>query len=109
GCNPLPGSEMGDSGPSDDSLHAGIPRSGKRCATALPNLTGWCHLPTMTPRMPKSLPLLLALAAAPVAAGAQPAPIRVYVPNQMGASISVLDGEGRLVETVDLRALGFSA
>lgn len=63
----------------------------------------------MTPRMPKSLPLLLALAAAPVAAGAQPAPIRVYVPNQMGASISVLDGEGRLVETVDLRALGFSA
>src|SRR5690606_19654456 len=35
--------------------------------------------------------------------------LRVYVPNQMGASITVLDGEGRTLETVDLRALGFSA
>ena len=35
--------------------------------------------------------------------------LRLYVPNQMGASISVLDGAGTLIETVDLRALGFSA
>lgn len=35
--------------------------------------------------------------------------LRVYVPNQMGASISVLDGAGNLIETVDLTALGFSA
>lgn len=35
--------------------------------------------------------------------------VRLYVPNQMGASISVVDGEGRLLETVDLRRLGFSA
>jgi DNA-binding beta-propeller fold protein YncE len=34
--------------------------------------------------------------------------LRVYVPNQMGASISVLDGGGRLIETVDLVALGFT-
>ena len=35
--------------------------------------------------------------------------VRVYVPNQMGASISVLTGDGALVTSVDLRALGFSA
>jgi hypothetical protein len=35
--------------------------------------------------------------------------LRVYVPNQMGASVSVLDGSGALIETVDLRPLGFSA
>jgi streptogramin lyase len=34
--------------------------------------------------------------------------LRVYVPNQMGASISVLDGSGEPVETVDLVPLGFS-
>jgi DNA-binding beta-propeller fold protein YncE len=51
--------------------------------------------------------LLAALVAGPTAA--QSAPVRVYVPNQMGASISVLDGEGTLLTTVDLRPLGFSA
>lgn len=35
--------------------------------------------------------------------------LRIYVPNQMGASVSVLDGAGTLIETVDLRPLGFSA
>ncbi len=35
--------------------------------------------------------------------------LRVYVPNQMGASVSVLDGSGALIETVDLRPLSFSA
>lgn len=41
--------------------------------------------------------------------GAAPSPsLRVYVPNQMGASISVLDGVGALIESVDLVALGFS-
>lgn len=35
--------------------------------------------------------------------------VRVYVPNQMGASISVLDGAGKLIDTVDLTDLGFSA
>lgn len=35
--------------------------------------------------------------------------LRIYVPNQMGASVSVLDGNGTLIETVDLRPLGFSA
>lgn len=49
----------------------------------------------------------LLLALLPSVASAQ-APIRVYVPNQMSASISVLDGAGTLIETVDLRALGFS-
>ena len=34
--------------------------------------------------------------------------LRIYVPNQMGASISVLDESGVAVETVDLVALGFS-
>lgn len=34
--------------------------------------------------------------------------LRVYVPNQMGASISILDGTGDPIETVDLVALGFS-
>lgn len=34
--------------------------------------------------------------------------LRLYVPNQLGASISVLDGNGRLLETVDLRAHGFT-
>lgn len=34
--------------------------------------------------------------------------LRLYVPNQLGASISVLDGRGRLLETVDLRAYGFT-
>lgn len=34
--------------------------------------------------------------------------VRLYVPNQLGASISVLDGEGRLLETVDLRDFGYS-
>ena len=33
---------------------------------------------------------------------------RVYVPNQMGASISIIDGAGRLVRTIDLQELGFS-
>jgi DNA-binding beta-propeller fold protein YncE len=36
------------------------------------------------------------------------AALRVYVPNQMGASVSVLDGTGRLLATVDLQQLGFS-
>ena len=41
--------------------------------------------------------------------GAEPAPrLRVYVPNQMGSSISVLDGAGEPIETVDLVSLGFS-
>lgn len=35
--------------------------------------------------------------------------LRIYVPNQMGASVSVLDGAGTLLETVDLQPLGFSA
>lgn len=35
--------------------------------------------------------------------------VRVYVPNQMGASISIVDGAGRPVRTIDLQALGFSA
>jgi DNA-binding beta-propeller fold protein YncE len=34
--------------------------------------------------------------------------VRLYVPNQMGASVSVLDGDGRVLQNVDLRALGFS-
>lgn len=34
--------------------------------------------------------------------------VRVYVPNQMGSSVSVLDGEGELLTIVDLPALGFS-
>jgi DNA-binding beta-propeller fold protein YncE len=38
-----------------------------------------------------------------------PAPgLRVYVPNQMDASISVLDGAGTLLTTVDLVSLGFT-
>lgn len=53
------------------------------------------------------VPCLAALAAMPAAA--QPTAVRVYVPNQMGASISVLDGAGRLLATVNLEALGFSA
>lgn len=71
-----------------------------------------------------ALPVLLAIAAgsAPsgrtdgrAAPGAHVAPaasadtLRVYVPNQMGASISILTGAGALLATVDLRALGFSA
>ncbi len=39
--------------------------------------------------------------------GADPG-LRIYVPNQMGASISILDGSGGLIETVDLVSLGFS-
>lgn len=39
---------------------------------------------------------------------AGPESVRLYVPNQMGASVSVVDGSGRLVETVDLRRFGFS-
>lgn len=35
--------------------------------------------------------------------------IRVYVPNQMGATVTVLDGSGMLLATVDLRKLGFGA
>lgn len=58
-------------------------------------------------RRPRFVLLLAALAARPAAA--QPAPVRVYVPNQMGSSISVLDGGGTLLATVDLRSLGFSA
>jgi DNA-binding beta-propeller fold protein YncE len=34
--------------------------------------------------------------------------LHVYVPNQMGASIMVLDGSGGLIETVDLVSLGFT-
>lgn len=34
--------------------------------------------------------------------------LRIYVPNQRGASISVLDGEGTLLSTVDLSEHGFS-
>ena len=60
----------------------------------------------MTPRTLCALPLLTALTTGP--APAQSAPLRVYVPNQMGASVSVLDGDGRLLETVDLGRLGFS-
>lgn len=33
---------------------------------------------------------------------------RLYVPNQLGASVSVLDGEGTVLGTVDLQTLGFS-
>jgi DNA-binding beta-propeller fold protein YncE len=33
---------------------------------------------------------------------------RLYVPNQLGASVSVLDGRGTLLTTMDLRAHGFS-
>ena len=51
--------------------------------------------------------LLLQLAAPGHAAS--DSDLRIYVPNQMGASISVLDGVGKLLETVDLRGLGFSA
>lgn len=34
---------------------------------------------------------------------------RLYVPNQSGPSISVLDGAGTVLTTIDLRALGFTA
>src|SRR5574338_1648468 len=36
------------------------------------------------------------------------APVRLYVPNQMAATISVVDGSGRVQATIDLRQLGFS-
>jgi DNA-binding beta-propeller fold protein YncE len=36
------------------------------------------------------------------------AEVRLYVPNQRGESISVLDGEGALLSTVDLSEHGFS-
>jgi DNA-binding beta-propeller fold protein YncE len=35
--------------------------------------------------------------------------VRVYAPNQMGASVSIVSGSGRLIRTIDLQALGFSA
>lgn len=41
-------------------------------------------------------------------AGVQTAASRLYVPNQLGASISVLDGTGTVLATVDLREFGFS-
>jgi DNA-binding beta-propeller fold protein YncE len=49
---------------------------------------------------------LLLITVGPAAARQE---LRVYVPNQMGASVSVLDGAGRALETVDLERLGFSA
>lgn len=57
-----------------------------------------------------ALSLLAGAVATPVPAG-KPAlsDVRLYVPNQMGASISILDGAGTLLRTIDLRALGFSA
>ena len=58
------------------------------------------------------LKLVLAVLFAALLLGAvrpESATVRVYVPNQMSASISVLDGAGRLLETIDLQALGFSA
>lgn len=42
------------------------------------------------------------------AAAAPTSTLRLYVPNQLGASVSVLDGEGTLLATVDLTRLGFS-
>jgi len=42
------------------------------------------------------------------AAPADSTGLRLYVPNQRGASISVLDGTGKLLETVDLTEYGFS-
>lgn len=56
--------------------------------------------------------LALVLGAATTETTARPAAgasVRLYVPNQMGASVSVLDGAGTVLETVDLRALGFGA
>lgn len=50
-----------------------------------------------------ALPVLLGLSSTAATEG-----LRIYVPNQMGASISVLDGGGRPIETVDLVALGFT-
>ena len=50
-----------------------------------------------------ALPVLLG-----VSATAPREDVRIYVPNQMGASITVLDGGGRLLDTVDLVALGFT-
>lgn len=41
-------------------------------------------------------------------AAVQASTLRLYVPNQLGASVSVLDGEGTLLATVDLTAFGFS-
>lgn len=38
-----------------------------------------------------------------------PDDLRVYVPNQMGASVSIVDGAGHLLRTVDLQALGYTA
>lgn len=67
-----------------------------------------------------SLPWAALLAAAlalpsvpPAPASIQAAPsdssdVRLYVPNQRGASISVLDGAGRALTTVDLTEHGFS-
>jgi DNA-binding beta-propeller fold protein YncE len=54
---------------------------------------------------------MLRLALAGLLAAGPPGPepgLRVYVPNQMGASISILDGSGTPIETVDLVSLGFS-
>lgn len=45
-----------------------------------------------------------AVAATPVSADTTE--IRLYVPNQLGASISILDDAGQLLETVDLRDFG---
>lgn len=74
--------------------------------------------PALTNRMrrlgswrPRAGPTAIAIALlfhGAVSAAAQEG-LRVYVPNQMGASVSVLDGSGTLLETVDLRSLGFSA
>lgn len=67
-----------------------------------------------------SLPWAALLAAAlalpsvpPAPASIQAAPsdssdVRLYVPNQLGASISVLDGAGRVLTTVNLTEHGFS-
>lgn len=70
----------------------------------------------MNSALPRMLKLLLLAAAALLTLGARNAdrtvqndPIRIYVPNQMGASISIFDGDGRLLETLDLQKLGFSA
>ena len=70
----------------------------------------------MSNSLPRGLKLLLLIAAVLLTLGARQADravrntaIRIYVPNQMGASISIFDGDGALLETVDLRTLGFSA
>lgn len=51
------------------------------------------------PRDPVSSPL----------PGLRDSALRLYVPNQLGASVSVLDGRGNPLATVDLTRLGFSA